>query len=111
MFSLKACQSRCGSTECCGAKFLSPAAGYHPHLAWRDKSFRSLELPQCLTGLGRGRLSLGFRETSQHLMQRAERLLLEAETLSSAGQTQRRWHGFDRDVVESRLVEGLLRHA
>lgn len=44
-------------------------------------------------------------------MQRAERLLLEAETLSSAGQTQRRWHGFDRDVVESRLVEGLLRHA
>jgi len=42
-------------------------------------------------------------------MQCPERLLLEAETVSSARQAQRRWHGLDRDVMESSLVKCLFR--
>src|SRR5947207_8036517 len=80
-------------------------------LAGSLEAVRPLVLPQRLADLGPGRLALGLAETGQHLVQRAERLALEAQALGGRGHPQRRLDRPDLDVAEAGPPVGLLEHA
>ena len=83
----------------------------HQHLAGPDEPVRTLVRRQRLMDLGPRVGALALGEPGHQLVERPERLLLEAHALRSGRQQHRRGHAAYLHVGEARVGERLLEHA